>query len=92
MALPTKAKRRSRAALTIANASKTRMKYWNEALALFNDPKLQHQQGKEKCVAEKKLIISSLSLLLSKEIEIMKLRGDDITTCIIMTTTLSRRR
>ena len=72
-------RRQSRASLKIANARKKRKAYWNKALTIFKASKLKHQQGKMKSVAEKKLIISSLMLLLSKEMDALKLRGGNIT-------------
>lgn len=66
-----KRKQANRANHTLGKDIINRLKEWNDKLSSFDDAKLSNTMGRVRSTEENKIILSSLKMLLSKELELL---------------------
>ena len=73
-----KRKKANLANLNVGNKINERLKDWNDKLSSFDDAKLANTMGRVQSTEENKIILSSLKMLLSKELELLHYKRKSI--------------
>lgn len=78
MSRPSKKQRRSRSNVSAAHDYQRKTHEWKKELLKFDNSRLHNQKGKVRSYAENKLIIASLKMLLTKEMQRLGENSKDI--------------